>query len=611
MYWPRHHESLFRAQALRVALMFLSWVLMMTTACSPAEKAVSAERRNTVIIDLESRVLNPDMWNPFVPGARQDQGYHQAMIEPLFILNYESGEIEPWLATEMTSNDALDVWTLTLRPGIAWSDGMPFTADDVVFTVEMLLANAPSLMFSAALEQWVDRVEKVDDLTVRFHLKQPNARFQLDYWSVKIYNSVYIVPRHIWHDKDPLTFKNYDPAKGWPIFTGPYRLKQFTETEFVYVRDDNWWGAKTGWKPLPEPERLIWVWYGPEETRTAAAADDELDSLADISLGAFQALGYRKPNLFVWYDHPPYAWVDPCVRTLEFNHTRPPWDDKEMRWAINHAIDRDVIVAVAYEGTTLAARHFFPAYGPLNRLVDLLEAEGLYDTYPVMKYDPELSRRIFEAKGYRLNRRGYYEKDGKTLSLAITTHESYIEKQRIAQVLVEQLQAVGVNATHRNEAGGAWSDKFQYGQFEAQVGWMTCGSINEPWSSLDTFSAYWLRPVDERAQFNCWRWENHAYTALVEEMGRLPLDDPRVDRLFVEAMRIWLDELPVIPITQARKLLPFNPTFWEGWPSAKNNYQHPCLWWQTAHMIIHRLRKSEASLAALARENANNPDREP
>ena len=254
----------------------------MLAACSSPEKAVSPERRNTVIIDLESRVLNPDMWNPFVPGARQDQGYHQAMIEPLFILNYESGEIEPWLATEMTSNDALDVWTLILRPGIAWSDGMPFTADDVVFTVGMLLENSPSLMFSAALEQWVDRVEKVDDLTVRFHLKQPNPRFKLDYWSVKIYNSVYIVPRHIWHDKDPLTFKNYDPAKGWPIFTGPYRLKQFTETEFVYVRDDNWWGAKTGWKPLPEPERLIWVWYGPEETRTAAAADDELDSRADI-----------------------------------------------------------------------------------------------------------------------------------------------------------------------------------------------------------------------------------------------------------------------------------------------------------------------------------------
>lgn len=562
---------------------------LFAVSCSRPEKTVPPERRSTVIFDLESRVVNPDMWNPYVPGARADQGYHQALIEPMFMLNFESGEIEPWLALSMTPNEALDEWTMVLRPGVQWSDGMPFTSADVLFTVEMLLANSPMLMFSAALEQWVDRVEAPDDLTVHFYLKTPNPRFQLDYWAIKIYNSVYVVPKHIWEDKDPLTFKNYNPEKGWPVFTGPYRLKQFTETEFVYTRDDQWWGAASGWKPLPKPETLVWVWYGPEETRTAATADDELDSLCDISLGAFQALGYRKPDVFAWFEHPPYAWVDPCARTLEFNHTRPPWNDKEMRWAVNHAIDRDMIVAVAYEGTTIPAKHFFPAYPSLNRRVELLEQSGLYDQYPLMKYDPELTKQILESKGYRLNRRGYYEKDGKTLSMVITTHEAYIEKQRIAQVLVELLQAVGINATHRNEAAGTWMDNFQYGNFETQMGWMSCGSVNEPWSSMDTFSAHWLVPVGERAQFNCWRWENEAYTELVNEMGRLPLDDPRIDELFVEAMKIWLDELPIIPVTQAKKLLPFNPTFWTGWPTSENNYQHPCIWWQSTHKIIHNL----------------------
>ena len=573
----------------------LAWLPL--AGCSQQKREPSPERLTTAVFDLESRVLNPDMWNPFVPGARTDQGYHQALIEPLFMLNFESGEIEPWLALSMTSNEALDVWTLTLRPGVKWSDGVPFTAADVVFTVEMLLDNAPSLLYSAGLQQWIDRVERVDDLTVRFYLKEPNPRFQLDYWSIKIYNSVYIVPKHIWHDKDPMTFKNYDRERGWPVFTGPYRLKQFTETEFSYARDDNWWGAASGWKPLPEPESLVWVWYGPEETRTAATADDELDSLCDISLGAFQALGYRKPDVFAWLDEPPYAWVDPCARTLEFNHDRPPWDDKEMRWAINHALDRDVIVAVAYEGTTTPARHFFPEYPSLNRLVQLLDDAGLYEKYPLMTYDPDLTRRILESKGYSLNRRGYYEKNGETLSMIITTHEAYIEKQRIAQVIVEQLQAVGINATHRNEAGGAWTDNFQFGNFEAQMGWMSCGSVNEPWSSMDTFSAHWRVPVGERSQFNCWRWENHAYTALVDEMGTLPLHDPHIDDLFIEAMEIWLDALPIIPVTQAKKLLPFNPTFWSGWPDAENNYQHPCTWWQSTHIIIHELRRTEMTEA--------------
>lgn len=559
-------------------------------ACSPSVRTVDPERRKTVIFDLESRVVTPDLWNPFVPGARQDQGLHQAMIEPLFMLNTENNEVEPWLALSMTANDSLDVWTLRLRPNVTWSDGEPFNADDVVFTVEMLLANSPSLLFSAALQEWIERAEKIDGLTVRFVLKKPNPRFQLDYWSVKIYNSVYIVPEHIWRGKDPLTFKNYDPAKGWPVFTGPYKLDSFSETEFVLVRDNNWWGARAGWKPLPKPEKLVWVWYGPEETRTAAMADDELDCLCDISLGAFQALGYRKKNVFTWTDEPPYAWVDPCARTLEFNHTRPPWNDKDMRWAINFAIDRDVIVAVAYEGTTLASRSIFPAYAPLNRYVDLLDKKGLYEKYPVMKHDPALAKQIIESKGYRLNGNGYYEKDGTVLSLVITTHEAYIEKQRIAQVLVEQFQGIGINATHRNEAGGTWFDNYQFGNFESQMGWMACGSINEPWSSLDTFNSKWVLPVGERAQFNGWRWKNDAYSALVDEMGRLPLDDPRINDLFVSAMEIWLSELPIIPITQAKKLLPFDETYWSGWPRSTNTYMHPCTWWQSTHKMIHNLR---------------------
>ncbi len=575
---------------MRTRRFLVSLVLAVSfVACSPSVKTVNPERRKTVIFDLESRVVTPDLWNPFVPGSRSDQGLQQAMIEPLFMLNTENNEIESWLALSMTANESLDVWTLRLRPNVTWSDGEPFNADDVVFTVEMLLANSPTLLFSAALQQWIERAETIDDLTVRFVLKNPNPRFQLDYWSVKIYNSVYIVPEHIWRGKDPLTFKNYDPAKGWPVFTGPYKLDSFSETEFVLVRDNNWWGARAGWKPLPKPEKLVWVWYGPEETRTAAMADDELDCLCDISLGAFQALGYRKENVFTWTDEPPYAWVDPCARTLEFNNTRAPWNDKDMRWAINFAIDRDVIVAVAYEGTTLASRSIFPAYAPLNRYVDLLDKKGLYEKYPVMKHDPALAKQIIESKGYRLNGNGYYEKDGKVLNLVITTHEAYIEKQRIAQVLVEQLQAVGINATHRNEAGGTWFDKYQYGNFESQMGWMACGSINEPWSSLDTFNGKWVLPVGERAQFNGWRWKNDAYSALVDEMGRLPLGDPKTNDLFVSAMEIWLSELPIIPITQAKKLLPFDETYWSGWPRSTNTYMHPCTWWQSTHKMIHNL----------------------
>ena len=67
-----------------------------------AEDYAKAARKDTVIFDIDGgRVVTPDLWNPYVPGNRRDHGYHQAMIEPFFILNYESGEIEPWLAESM------------------------------------------------------------------------------------------------------------------------------------------------------------------------------------------------------------------------------------------------------------------------------------------------------------------------------------------------------------------------------------------------------------------------------------------------------------------------------------------------------------------------------
>jgi peptide/nickel transport system substrate-binding protein len=546
-----------------------------------------APREETVILDIDGgRVANPENWNPYIPTGRRDHGFHQVVMEPLFILNYETGEIEPWLGESMTVNEALDVWTLTLRDGVTWSDGEAFNADDVVFSIQLLIDNAPTLNDSAAMQDWIASVNKVDDLTVEFQLTRPNPRFQLDYFSVRIWGGVNIVPEHIWNGQDPESFTNYDPAQGWPVFTGPYKLASASETEFTYVRDDNWWGAQSGFQELPQPKKLVWTWYGPEETRAAAMADNQLDSLMDITLGALQALQTQNPNVIGHFSEPPYAWVpDPCSRTFELNHTVEPWGDKDMRWALNYAIDRDEIVAIAYEGSTFKSEHFFPAYPPLNNYVEQAKDAGVYDVNELWRHDPERAKEIIESKGYTMGSDGYYAKDGEQLTLEIATHEAFIEKQRIAQVLVEQFQAIGINASSRNEAGATWTDNFHFGRFEARMGWQTCASVNEPWASMDTMNVRHLVPVGERAadNRNSWRWSGEAaeaYGALVDEMGTLPLGDPRVDELFVEAMDIWFDELPVIPITQAKKIIPFNNTYWTGWPTAEQNYIHPPTWWQ-------------------------------
>jgi peptide/nickel transport system substrate-binding protein len=556
--------------------------------------AADIARKDTVILDIDGgRVDAPDLWNPYLPASRLDNGFHQSMMEPLFILNYETGKIEPWVGDSMTANAGQDVWTLKMHQGVTWSDGQPFNADDIVFTINMLIQNAPQLNNSAAMKEWVKSVKKIDDTTVEFDLNKPNPRFQLDYFSVKIWGGVNFVPKHIWDGQDPLKFKNYDTAKGWPVFSGAYKLASVSPTEFTYVRDDNWWGAKTGFKPLPAPKKLVWTWAGPEETRTALMADKKLDSLMDITYGAFQALQARNPKVIAWYPKLPFAVLDPCARMMQVNNAVPPWDDKDMRWALSYAMDRDQIAKIAYEGTSVPAINIFPAYPPLVRFTDLLKSKGLYDKYPVGKYDPAKAKQIIESKGYTKGSDGYYQKDGKPLTLEIETHEAFIELQRDAQVYVEQLQNIGINATMKNVAGAQWGDNMSFGKSVAQAGWQACGSVSEPWASMDNFNSKWIVPVGQRANTNFWRWNNADYSKIVDQIGQLPLGDPKIDDLFVQAETIWLDQLPIIPMTQAKKLIPFDTTYWTNWPTSDNPYHASWTWWQSTIAILDQIKPAQ------------------
>ena len=124
--------------------------------------------------------------------------------------------------------------------------------------------------------------------------------------------------------------------------------------------------------------------------------------------------------------------------------------------------------------------------------------------------------------------------------------------------------------------------------------WDACGSINEPWNSMNRFTGQFLRPVGERVVGgnNHVRWtgaDNDAYSAIIEKIGVLPLGDPQIVPMVVEAYKYLYDAMPFIPVTQARKLVPFDTTYWTGWPTQANNYNHPATWWMSTHQIIHNL----------------------
>ena len=575
------------AKHLRLFLVFALILGVMTMTVTSQDVA----REDTVIIDIDSAsVGSPFNYNWFVPGTDRNQGMHQAVWEPLFILNYETGEIQPWLGESMVPNETLDVWTLTLFDGITWQDGEAFNADDVLWTINFLKDN-PGYNGHGEIGPWVESVEKVDDLTVVFNLTGPNPRFQLDTFSVRIWGSVLIMPEHVFGDVEDMdTFTFYDPSQGWPFGTGAYRLTSNTETEWIYDRYDDYWGADI--HGLPEPLRLEFIITGAEESKALLMADAQLDSAMDMSLGALEAILARNPNVIGWFDDLPFAWPDPCPRQLSLNHTIAPWDDPNMRQALSLIIDRNQVVDIAYEGTTIPSRSFFVDYGGLADIID-----NVPQISP--EADVAAGQALIEAAGYEMNSNGFYERDGEVLSLNIQASEDFIEKRRITNVIVEQFREAGIDATASVVAGPTWGTNKSLGNFEGIADWDFCASVNEPWASFDQFNVRWLAPIGEETSGrtrNIMRWSGEraeAYSALVDEIGQLALDDPRVVELSIEAYNILLEEMPAIPITQAKKIVPFDTTYWVGWPTAENNYNHPATWWNSTHQIIHNLRRAE------------------
>jgi peptide/nickel transport system substrate-binding protein len=551
------------------------------SAAAPAAESGAVARKDILVIPSNVNIPAPDIWNPYIPGTFILQGMNQNMMEPLFMLNYETGQIDGWLGESFEANETLDEWIITLKPGTEWSDGTPLTSEDVVFTINMLKEYAPQLNWSGAVQQWVESVEAVDDRTIKFTLTGSNPRFVMENLAGTTSQAIVPLPKHVWEGKDPVTFKNeYNAETGSPVFSGPYVVKSFSSTEFVYKRNDNWWGAESGAFPLPAPLEIRRPWVGDNATAQQMLANDESD-IGGWTLSTNQLLMSQNPKLITYTDEPPLGWIDPCPRMLTLNATVAPWDKKEMRWALSYAINRQQIVDVVSEGAGATSSFIFPDYAGLQPYKDAI-ADIIA---PVGEFNPDKSRELLESQGYTLNAStGKYEDaTGATLSLDIVL-PPFMEPW--ARMVSQQLNDVGIDAVLRVLEWGVFRDQTGRGNFTAATQWDGCGSVIEPWFGMQRYHKKWVNPIGTPGTEyvdntnNGGRWVNDEYSALVDEMGALPIGDPRVVELMQQAVTIWVDELPDIPLVQTPVFYLWNTTYWTNWPTADNNYVQPPGHWQ-------------------------------
>ena len=551
---------------------------------STATSQKQVPRNRTFISDClpdacASQFKDFDSFHPYQPGATTTTGYN-FLYEPLYFYNAysENGDITPWIAESHSYNDDFTAVTIKIRPGVEWSDGQPWTAHDLVFTINMLKANKPTLLFSVDMDKWVKDAVATDDLTAHITLNEPNPRFVFSYFTANFDNSIPIVPKHIWQDKNAETFNNMDIAKGWPVVTGPFRLVHSTPDQRIYDLREDWWAKKIGFKELPKMQRLIFLPRREEAKRVQNMLANDLDICGTLLPANIRTILEHNPNVTTWSGKEvPYGYLDWWPVSLGFNNLEPPYSDPEIRWAVNYAINRRQLVEIGMQNAGDFTVLPFPDFPVLQKYTST--AKDLLEQYPVDDYDPQKTAKILLRKGYQKDEDGFWAKDGERLKLVI---EIFAFMMDFTPVLVEQLRQAGIDASFRftsdsytrMSSGHAQAFIFGHG-----------GSVRDPYFTLRLYHSRFVQPTGT-ATPTFWRWKNAQYDAIVDQMGETDPSNPQLLSLFHDALGVWLPELPAIPLLQFYHRIPHNQTYWKNWPSAKNPYINTAYWHRTFLLVL-------------------------
>jgi peptide/nickel transport system substrate-binding protein len=329
------------------------------------------------------------------------------------LMTYDrDGNRIPRIAKSWSISDDGKVYTFVLREGVKWSDGHPFTAQDVVFTMNNF---ARFNTYVGRLADLVEKAEAPDDKTFVLTLSQPLTA-TLDLLDKEVFP---LLPQHVYAGGDPITH----PANRAPVGLGPFKFSAWNNGRSIeFVRNPYYWE-----QGKPHLDAVIFALIPNPQQRLNALKRGEIDWIQPTPAQFVETRDAAQENNYVFTEIRTNA---PSRTTIDFNLRQAPTNDFDVRRALFQAIDRERIVRDGYRGFAATAKNAIPV-----QFKNLHTPSISYDeSYP---YDPVAAGKILDEAGYPL-------KNGKRFELEFTYAITEV-LESVAKIVQANWEAIGID----------------------------------------------------------------------------------------------------------------------------------------------------------------------
>ena len=468
------------------------------------------------------------------------------IYEPLFVWNTIKAEAVPWLAKEWSFSEDNLTLTMTIQDGVVWSDGTPFTANDVAFTWNLLKDNEslPGNGARTALPRLAS-IEATDDATVVFTFSEV---FTIAQYEI---GGQVIVPEHIFSTvEDPTTFTNEEP-----VGTGPFtEVARFEAQIFELHANPNYWQEG---KPAIPGLRL--PAFPSNDAIQLAALNGEVDWHANFIPDIENVYVAKDP------DHHNY-WFPPtgAVVHLYLNNDVAPFDDVVVRKAVSLAINRDQICEIAMYGYTHPA-----------------DSTGLSDAFESWKdatardagwvtFDPDQANAMLDEAGYAMDGDVRKSPDGTAFEFELNVVSGWSDWVQSCEIMARNLGEIGFKVTVQPYDQTTWQTRVQNGEFSMSIGWSSQGAtvFNFYRGCMATETK---KPVGESGTENWHRFASEQADTLLAAFAATS-DEAEQKDIANQLQAIYAENAPAVPLFPGPQWGEFNTSRFTGFPSEDDPY---------------------------------------